>query len=112
MPGPIETSGDIEIYCHPATAATRGSVPHFDRITPGSRLALIFVPGESTPPYNLKIVSPSGSTIVDTIVRDPPTGSPQSPPPIEFVVSAKGIYRIDVRSALGRQRGEARIRVD
>ena len=111
MPGPIESSGDIEIYCHPTTASSRGSVPHFERITAGTRLALLFVPGESSPPYALKIFSPSGSIIVDALVRDPPTGAPQSPPPIEFVVSANGFYRIEVRSLKGRQSGDAKIRV-
>lgn len=86
-------------------------MPHFERITAGTRLALLFVPGESSPPYALKVFSPSGTNIVDTIVRDPPTGAPQSPPPIEFVVSANGVYRIEVRSTNGRQRGEAKIRV-
>lgn len=111
MPGPIESSGDIEIYCHPTNATSRGSVPHFERITPGTRLALLFIPGEMSPPYSLKIFSPSGQNILDTLVRDAPTGTPQSPPPIEFVVSASGAYRIEVRSIIGRQRGEAIIRV-
>jgi hypothetical protein len=112
MPGPIESTGDIEIYCHPTNASSRGSVPHFERISAGTRLALLFVPGEtSVPPYALKIYSPSGSNILDTLVRDPPTGAPQSPPPIEFVVSANGVYRIEVRSMSGRQRGEAKVRV-
>ncbi|HMY19437.1 MAG TPA: hypothetical protein PKA58_24100 [Polyangium sp.] len=111
MPGPIESSGDIEIYCHPTTASSRGSVPHFEKITSGTRLALLFIPGELAPPYALKIFSPSGSNILDTLVRDAPTGAPQSPPPIEFVVSTNGVYRIEIRSTNGRQRGEARIRV-
>jgi len=111
MPGPIESSGDIEIFCHPTHGASRGSVPHFEKILAGTRLALLFVPGELSPPYALKIFSPSGSIIIDNIVRDAPTGAPQSPPPIEFVVSANVVYRIDVRSTNGRQKGEARIRV-
>jgi hypothetical protein len=111
MSGPIETSGDIEIFCHPTHGASRGSVPHFEKITSGTRLALLFVPGESSAPYALKIFAPSGSNIIDTIVRDAPTGAPQSPPPIEFVVSANGVYRIEVRSTNGRQKGEAKIRV-
>lgn len=111
MPGPIESSGDIEIYCHPTNASSRGSVPHFEKITAGTRLALLFVPGELSPPYSLKVFSPSGNNILDTLVRDPPTGAPQSPAPIEFVVSSTGIYRIEVRSMNGRQRGEARVRV-
>jgi hypothetical protein len=87
-------------------------VPFFDKIDPGERLALLFVPGGTTiPPYKLRIISPSGATILDTLVRDPPTGAPQSPAPIEFVVSAIGTYRIEVSSLTGRQRGDAKIRI-
>ncbi len=111
MAAPIESSGDIEIFCHPTSASSRGSVPHFEKINAGARLALLFVPGETTPPYALKIFSPSGTNIVDQLVRDPPTGSPQSPPPIEFVVSTNGVYRIEIRSLNGRQRGDAKVRV-
>jgi len=112
MSGTIESSGDIEIYCHPARSSNRGTVPFFDRITPGERPSLVFVPSEtSIPPYSLKVFSPSGANILDALVRDPPTGAPQSPPPIEFVVSAAGTYRIEIRSLTGRQRGDARIRV-
>jgi len=112
MSGPIETSGDIEIFCHPARSSNRGTVPFFEKIPAGERLSLVFVPSEnSTPPYALKIFSPSGANIVDHIVRDPPTGAPQSPPPIEFVVAAPGIYRIEIKSTNGRHRGDAKIRV-
>ncbi|MRG97880.1 hypothetical protein [Polyangium spumosum] len=87
-------------------------MPFFDKISAGDRLSLVFVPSEtSVPPYALKVFSPSGANILDTLVRDPPTGAPQSPPPIEFVVSAPGVYRIEVRSLTGRQRGDAKIRV-
>ena len=112
MSGPIESSGDIEIYCHPARSSNRGTVPFFDKIPAGERLSLVFVPSEtSIPPYALRVFSPSGANILDTLVRDPPTGAPQSPPPIEFVVSSPGVYRIEVRSLTGRQRGDAKIRV-
>jgi hypothetical protein len=111
MSAPIESSGDIEIFCHPTHASSRGSVPHFDKIIAGTRLALLFVPNELSPPYALRIFSPSGANILDTLVRDPPTGAPQSPQPIEFVVSANGVYRIEVRSTNGRQRGDAKISV-
>lgn len=107
----IEATGDIEIFCHPSRSNSRGTVPFFDKIAPGERLSLLFVPGESTPPYKLKVISPSGATILDTLVRDPPTGAPQSPPPIEFVVSTTGTYRIEVRALTGRQHGDAKIRV-
>jgi hypothetical protein len=109
----IQSSGDFEIFCHPAGSGTRGSVPFFDKITVGDRLSLLFVPEETAaPPYSLKIISPTGVTVVDTLVREPPTGGPQSPPPLEFIVSARGVYRVEIRALHGRQRGEATIRVD
>jgi hypothetical protein len=112
MSGPIETSGDIEIFCHPTRSSNRGSVPFFEKIPTGERLSLCFVPSEtSIPPYALKIFSPSGANILDTLVRDAPTGTPQSPPPVEFVVATPGVYRIEIKSLTGRQRGEAKIRV-
>ena len=84
----------------------------YDRATVGDRLSLVFRPNEgSTPPYSLKITSPSGAVIVDSIVRDLPTGLPQSPPAVEFVVSVKGLYRVDIRTMRGRQRGEGTIRI-
>jgi hypothetical protein len=112
MPGPIDSSGDIEIFCFLSTSTRRGSVPFFDEITTGDRVSLVFTPSDgSTPPYSLKIVSPTGASILDILVRDLPTGGPQSPPPVEFVVSSRGTYRIDIRELRGRQRGEARLRV-
>ena len=108
----IESSGDIEVHCHPAGSAIRSTAPYFGTIAPGDRLALLFTPGDATdPPYALKIVSPTGATILDTIVRDLPTSTPQSPSPIEFVVSTRGIYRIEIREMKGRQRGEGRLTV-
>lgn len=109
----LESSGDIEIFCSPAgSAITRGTVPFFGTIGVGDRLALVFTPGDgASPPYALRVWSPSGANIVDTIVRDLPTGTPQSAPPIEFVVSAKGVYRIEIREMKGRQRGELRFQV-
>jgi hypothetical protein len=114
MSGPIDSSGDFEVFAHVAGAAhSRSSVPSFDSIGVGDRVSLLFLPGDgSTPPYALKIFSPSGANIVDTIVRELPTGAPQSPPPFEFVVSARGSYRIEIREMRGRQKGEARLRVE
>ena len=112
MSGTIESSGDIEIFCHPSRSTSRGTVPFFEKITAGDRLSVVFVPGETAvPPYTLKVVSPSGATILDTLVREPPTGAPQSPPPVEFVVSANGVYKIEVKTLNGRQRGEAKVKV-
>lgn len=113
MAGPIESTGDFEIFAHVAGGAnSRSSVPSFDSIGVGDRVALLFLPGDgSTPPYTLKVFSPSGANIIDTILRELPTGAPQSPPPFEFVVSAPGKYRIEIREMRGRQRGDATLKV-
>ena len=108
----FELSGEIEIFCYPSGAGTRASIPFFDAVTIGDRLSLVFTPGDgSSAPYALKVFSPSGANILESIVRDLPTGTPQSPPPIEFVVSTKGIYRIEIRELRGRSRGEVKLRV-
>jgi hypothetical protein len=108
----IESTGEIEIFAHPSSASTRGSVPFFDQFTVGDRVSLVFSPNDGgAPPYTLKIFSPAGANIMDTLVRELPTGGPQSPPAIEFVVSSAGTYRIEIRELRGRQRGEARLRV-
>jgi hypothetical protein len=112
MSAVIELSGEIEIFCYPSGSSTRSSVPFFDAVGVGDRLSLVFGPTDgASPPYALKIFSPSGANILDKIVRDLPTGTPQSPPPIEFVVSVKGLYRVEIREQRGRQSGEARVRV-
>jgi hypothetical protein len=117
MAAPIETSGEIDIFCHPsagtvAGVTTRSTVPFFDAIHVGDRVAMVFTPGDgAAAPFALKILSPTGTTIMDALVRDLPTGLPQSAPPLEFVVSTRGVYRIEIRELKGRQRGEARVRV-
>ena len=108
----FELSGEIEIFCYPSSSGTRSIIPFFDALTIGDRLSLVFTPGDGTAaPYSLKVFSPSGANILDSIVRDLPTGTPQSPPPIEFVVSAKGIYRIEIREQRGRAHGTVKVRV-
>jgi hypothetical protein len=112
MPAQIESYGEIEIVCFPSGASSRSYVPRFDNVGPGDRLAMIFAANEDAlPPFALKIVSPSGATILDSIVRDLPTITPQSPPPIELVISAVGEYHIEIKSAQGRKRGEAKVRI-
>ncbi len=111
MSASVDSSGEIEICCFPTGPVQRMRV--FDRVTIGDRLSLVFTPiDEMNPPYSLKIFSPSGATILDTIVRDLPTGLPQSPPPVDFVVSTKGVYRVEIREMRGRrQRGEALVKI-
>ncbi len=108
----FELSGEIEIFCYPTGVGTLTSIPFFDAVTIGDRLSLVFTPPDSSkPPYSLKVFSPSGANILESIVRDLPTGTPQSPPPIEFVVSAKGVYRVEIREQRGRTHGTVKVRV-
>ena len=112
MAGPIESSGDIEVYCHTdAHSASHGS-SFFGKITPGDSVYLVFNPDEGTsPPYRLKVTSPTGAVLLEQTVRDLPTRAPQSPAPVSFVVSATGTYRIEIKEASGRQSGVATLRV-
>jgi hypothetical protein len=112
MSAKIDASGEIEILCYPTGSAARTYVPFFDGVGVGDHLSLIFaVTEDATAPYALKIYSPSGANILDTIVRELPTATPQSPPAIQFVVSTKGVYRVEIREVRGRKRGEASVRI-
>jgi hypothetical protein len=109
----IESSGDIEVLCFPqGRAIPRTAIPFFADVGIGDRLCLIFNPGgDDNPPYQLSIVSPTGAKIMETILRDLPTGQPQSAAPVEFMVSVNGVYRIEIREMKGRARGEAKLKV-
>ncbi len=101
MPGRIDSSGDIEIICE-----------NVDKIRPHEMARLVFrVWDGCSPPYQLKITSPSGNLIVDRVIRALPTGDPQSPPPVTFSVQA-GVYEMKIGQLRGRSVGEATLRVD
>jgi len=99
----IESSGEIEII--PQSPGSRA-------FSIGDRVKLVFTPiNEPNPPYQLKVTAPSGSTIVDTIIRALPTGEPQSGPPFEFSPSVSGIYKIDIREMRGRAFGVGKLKI-
>jgi hypothetical protein len=112
MAGPVESSGPIETFCHLADApSSRRSTFSFDSVSAGDRVALCFAANDATPPYSLKVRAPNGALILDRLVRDLPTGLPQSEPPIEFLVSARGQYVIELRELQGTQWGKALLSV-
>ncbi len=113
MSGPLDTQGSIEVFCSRADAPpSRRSYYAFDAIVAGERLSLCFNPGDDCkPPYSLRIRSPTGALIVDRILRELPTGLPQSAPAIEFIVSAPGSYAIEVRALQGPAWGTATLRI-
>lgn len=98
-----ESSGEIEII---------SISPRLHAFTIGDKIQLVFKPIDApNPPYQLKVVSPSGKSIVDTIVRDLPTGEPQSAPPFEFLPTATGIYVIRISEMRGRAFGEGKLKI-
>jgi hypothetical protein len=99
----IESSGEIEILC-----VSR----QFRTLSAGDKVELVFKPIDApNPPYQLKVTSPSGKTIVDVTIRALPTGDPQSPPPFECLPSVNGDYRIEIRERNGRSYGACKLKV-
>jgi hypothetical protein len=109
-----DSTGDFEIRCYKAEVArTQGGIGAFEPLTAGDNLGVLFIPpDDAAPPYAVQIWSPSGNLIVDRILRDAPTGRPQSAPPVEFVASLPGQYVIMVKRVNGTSRSEASVRVD
>ena len=94
----MDSSGDIEIICD-----------NIDKLSPHERARLVFRTWEScSPPYQLKVTSPSGAVIIDRVLRVLPTGEPQSPPPVMFSVQV-GVYHMKVTQLRGTAAGEAKL---
>ncbi|MEM1029484.1 MAG: hypothetical protein AAF928_18590 [Myxococcota bacterium] len=100
MAATLESKGDIESICQAGA------------LTAGSSAELVFRSWDDvSPPFTLKIRDPSGKTVVDRVLRELPTGRPQSAPPITFTVSVAGPYRILIKELYGRASGEATLNV-
>ena len=100
MPQVIESTGTIETIC---------SLP---TLTVGDTVKLVFrALDDSEPPYTCKVTSPGGKVIVERVLRDLPTGKPQSAPPVNFVVAQSGDYRVDIWQLYGKSRGQATLHV-
>ena len=97
----IESVGDIETICKTDPARA------------GEEIKLVFrAEDDADPPFTLKIKSPSGQVIVERVIRDLPTGKPQSAPPVSFTASSGGEYKIEIKQlGAGKQKGEALLRV-
>jgi hypothetical protein len=96
----IDSSGDIETICKTDPAKA------------GEEIKLVFRAEEDAqPPFTLKIKSPSGQVIMERVIRDLPTGNPQSAPPVTFTASAGGEYKVEIRQLNGKQKGDAVLRV-
>ena len=81
-------------------------------LTVGDTVKLVFrALDDSEPPYTCKVTSPGGKVIVERVLRDLPTGKPQSAPPVSFVVAQSGDYRVDIWQLYGKSRGQATLHV-
>lgn len=84
--------------------------------TPGAKvgdtLKLVFrALDDSEPPYTVKIISPAGKVVVERVLRELPTGRPQSAPPLTFTAPAEGDYKVEIWQLYGKSRGQATLRV-
>jgi hypothetical protein len=95
----IENSGDIETFCQT------------DAVKAGEAVSLVFRAIEADPPFNIRIKSPTGVIILERVLRDLPTGLPQSAPPVTFMPADVGEYRIEIKQLYGKQKGEAVLHV-
>jgi hypothetical protein len=100
MSATIESHGDIEIICQ-----------SLNELAPNKMARLVFrTYADASPPWQVRVRSPSGQTILERVMRELPTGEPQSPPPITFSVQ-KGVYEIIVGQLKGSAEGRATIKV-
>jgi hypothetical protein len=100
VPNVIEISGTIETICGVSS------------LTVGDTVKLVFrALDDSEPPYTCKVTSPAGKVIVERVLRDLPTGKPQSAPPVTFVVAQSGPYKVDVWQLYGKSKGQATLHV-
>lgn len=105
MAGRIDSSGEIETLLHDSIGPHRA-------INVGDKVLLVFrALDEPEYPVGVTIHAPSGQKILERVLRELPTNTAQSAPPVEFVPSAKGNYAIVVRELRGTQRGEATLKV-
>jgi hypothetical protein len=49
--------------------------------------------------------------IFERVLRELPTGQPQSAPPVEFSAGAAGEYKLEIKQLYGKQKGEAELHV-
>jgi hypothetical protein len=96
----IQSTGDIESICES------------DDLADGMTASLVFRTwDDASPPFTVKIRSPDGKMILDRVIRELPTGKPQSAPPVTFNIVGAGIYRIEIKELYGNKLGEAELTV-
>ncbi len=100
MPARIENSGDIEAILQKTDLSAGGTA------------SVIFKAWDDvSPPMTVKVRGPDGKVILERVIRDLPTGRPQSAPPITFLVAVSGAYKIDISQLYGSAAGHATLHV-
>ena len=100
MAATIESHGDIEIICESISELAANKLAR-----------LVFrAYADAAPPFQIRVRSPSGKLILERVLRDLPTGEPQSPPAVTFSVQ-KGVYEITIAQLKGKAEGRAVITV-
>jgi hypothetical protein len=96
----VDHSGDIETF-------SQG-----DPVSAGDMVSLVFrADDEANPPFTIRIKSPTGVVILERVLRELPTGKPQSAPAVQFTATAPGDYKIEIWQLYGKQRGDAVLHV-
>jgi hypothetical protein len=96
----LDSTGDIETICQT------------DPVSAGASVSLVFrSDDDAAPPFTLRVKSPVGKVILERVLRELPTGLPQSSPPIVFSVSVAGDYKIEIWQLYGKTRGDAVLHV-
>jgi len=99
MSATIDSHGEIEV------------IANCDELAPNRQAKLHFRLVEvAAPPFQIRVYSPRGKLILERVIRELPTGEPQSPPPITFTVQ-EGRYEVDVVQLRGSAVGKAQIDV-
>ncbi len=83
-----------------------------DPATVGDTVKLVFrADDDAEPPFTVKVKSPSGQVILERVLRELPTGKPQSAPALQFTLSMSGDYKIQIKQLHGKQQGDSVLRV-
>lgn len=94
----LDSSGNIETICSTSTFKV------------GDQVSLVFrTLDESDPPFTVRVKAPDGKVILERVLRDLPTGKPQSAPPVQFKLDLPGEYRVDIWQLYGKSRGLAKL---
>ena len=94
----LEGSGEIDTYSLSTTVKV------------GDKVELVFR-ADADPPFTLKVRAPGGKVILERVLRELPTGKPQSAPPVTFAAVAEGDYKIEISQLYGTDSGESKLTV-